>query len=75
MNQQIQTTVIKQSDGTYSVFIGNGQGLVIGDQASKLQTVTSQTDTTKVDIAYTNPGADIRAFSRAACRAGASAAC
>jgi flagellar hook-associated protein 1 FlgK len=56
LNQQIQTTVIKQSDGTYSVFIGNGQGLVIGDQASTLQTVASQTDPTKVDIAYTNPG-------------------
>ena len=52
LNQKIQTTVVKQSDGAYNVFIGNGQGLVVGDKASTLQTVQSASDPTKLDIAY-----------------------
>lgn len=52
LNQIVQTSVIKQSDGTYNVFIGNGQGLVVGNQAYSLQTVQSVTDPTKLDVAY-----------------------
>lgn len=56
LNQEIQTTVIKQTDGTYNVFIGNGQGLVVGEQASTLKTQQSVTDPTKLDIAYSTSG-------------------
>lgn len=52
VNQQIKTTVLKQPDGTLSVFIGNGQALVIDDKAMSLQVVQSANDPSKVDIAY-----------------------
>lgn len=56
LNQEVKATVIKQSDGSYNVFIGNGQALVVGNIASTLQTVQSLNDPTKVDIAYNNGG-------------------
>ena len=65
LNQKVQASVIKQSDGSYNVFIGNGQGLVVGDQAFKLQTVQSVNDPTKLDIAYSGFNGTIR---RSNCR-------
>ena len=59
VNQQIKTTVLQQPDGTLSVFIGNGQALVIDDKAMSLQTIQSATDPSKVDIAYLANGATI----------------
>jgi flagellar hook-associated protein 1 FlgK len=52
VNQIIQTSTVKQSDGSVSVFIGNGQALVMGNQAITLKTVPSASDPTKLDIAY-----------------------
>jgi len=34
LNKQIKATVVKQGDGSYNVFIGNGQPLVVGTTAS-----------------------------------------
>jgi len=56
LNQQIKTTVLQQSDGSASVFIGSGQPLVIGDQALSLQMVNSASDPSKTDIAYVANG-------------------
>ena len=36
LNQDIKATVVKQGDGSFSVFVGNGQPLVVGAQASRL---------------------------------------
>ncbi len=36
LSSYVTTTVVKQSDGAYNLFIGNGQNLVIGNQANKL---------------------------------------
>lgn len=54
LNKEIKTSVLQQSDGTVSVFIGNGQTLVIGEQAMRLQVVQSANDPSKVDVAYLN---------------------
>lgn len=60
LNQEVKATVIKQSDGTYNVYIGNGQSLVIGNQSFSLQAIPSLTDPTKMDVAYTANGSTVR---------------
>ncbi|MBI5889468.1 MAG: flagellar hook-associated protein FlgK [Nitrosomonadales bacterium] len=56
LSQEVRVSTMKQSDGSMNVFIGTGQSLVIGNQASTLQTVASATDPSSVDIAYNNNG-------------------
>ncbi len=36
LNGMIKTDVVVQDDGSYSIFIGQGQALVLGDQAGKM---------------------------------------
>ncbi|HEX7972464.1 MAG TPA: flagellar hook-associated protein FlgK [Thiobacillus sp.] len=52
LNKEIKTTVVKQGDGNYNIFIGNGQPLVVGASTSKLSTVASPTDPSKIEVAY-----------------------
>ncbi|MDO8465983.1 MAG: flagellar hook-associated protein FlgK [Gallionella sp.] len=56
LNQEIKTTQVQQPDGTVSVFVGNGQPLVLDNQAMKLQAVASPSDPQKLDIAYLRNG-------------------
>ena len=56
LSQEIRVSTIKQSDGSLNVFIGNGQSLVLGNQTTQLQAVTSTTDPTALEVAYTNNG-------------------
>ncbi|MFZ2301263.1 MAG: flagellar hook-associated protein FlgK [Gallionella sp.] len=56
LNREIKTTQVSQPDGTVSVFVGNGQPLVLNDQAMKLQAITSESDPSKLDIAYLRNG-------------------
>jgi flagellar hook-associated protein 1 FlgK len=56
LSQEIRVTTLKQSDGSMNVFIGNGQSLVLGNQTSALKAVASATDTTALEVAYTNNG-------------------
>lgn len=56
LNQEIKTTVLRQADGTTSVFIGSGQALVMDEQAMRLQVIQSPNDPSKVDIAYLSNG-------------------
>jgi len=59
LNQEIKASVVKQSDGSFSVFVGNGQSLVVGAQTFSLKAVLSPGDPSKVDIAYVNPDGKI----------------
>ena len=52
LNKEIKATVVKQGDGSYNVFIGNGQALVVGATTSKLVSVASATDPSKIEVAY-----------------------
>lgn len=51
LSKQVQVSVVKQGD-SYNVYIGNGQPLVINDQAYKLTTVASPTDLSKLEVGY-----------------------
>lgn len=52
LNKEIRATVVKQGDGGYNVFIGNGQPLVVGVNAFSLTTATSPTDPERIEVAY-----------------------
>lgn len=56
LNKEIQATVLKQSDGSYSVFIGSGQGMVVGSQTMSLAAVPSPTDQTRMVVGYSTNG-------------------
>ena len=60
LSQEIRVSTIKQGDGSMNVFIGNGQSLVLGNQTMTLQTVTSTTDPTALEVAYSNNGSTNR---------------
>lgn len=55
LSEQIKTTVIKQGDGTYNIFAGNGMPLVVGKETYALYTQTSYTDTNRTEVAYGDP--------------------
>lgn len=56
LNNLVKTTVVKQSDGTYSVFVGNGQALVVGTLAYRLGTTQSADDPDRLDVVYKTSG-------------------
>lgn len=55
ISEQIQTTVIKQDDGSYNVFAGSGMPLVVGTTQYSLYTRASDTDLGRLEVAYGNP--------------------
>lgn len=59
LNKEIKATVVKQSDGEYNVFVGNGQPLVVGTKTSPLIAIASPTDAQKVEVAYRASNGDI----------------
>lgn len=52
LNQQVGVNVVKQSDGSYNVFIGSGQLLVVGNTAYSLQTAPSQSNPNQLEVAW-----------------------
>lgn len=56
LSQEIGTTVVRQGDGSYSIFIGNGQALVMGTQALRLQVIPSPRDPDELAIGYVSGG-------------------
>ncbi|WP_374354848.1 flagellar hook-associated protein FlgK [Chitinimonas sp.] len=57
LNQYVKSTVIKQNDGSYNVFIGNGQNLVVGGTAFTLAAIPAADDPARFDVAYQQYGA------------------
>ena len=53
LSKLVGTKVVVQGDGQYSVFIGNGQTLVLGNRAATLEAVASAADPTQTAIAMT----------------------
>lgn len=53
LNKEIRVQTVTQADGTYSVFIGNGQPLVVGTVTSKLQALPSTDDPQRTTVAIT----------------------
>ena len=52
LNKEIKATVVKQGDGDYNVFIGNGQPLVVGSTTFQLVSVASPGNQEKIEVAY-----------------------
>ncbi|NDP46966.1 MAG: flagellar hook-associated protein FlgK [Sulfuriferula multivorans] len=59
LNKEIKATVVKQDNGDYNVFIGNGQPLVVGVKTFSLTTVSSPTNPSKVEVAYQTSGGPV----------------
>lgn len=56
LNAKIRVSTITQDDGTYSVFIGNGQPLVVGTNAYVTQAVAAPDDPERIVVALQSPG-------------------
>jgi flagellar hook-associated protein 1 FlgK len=52
MNTEVKTTVVRQNDGAYNLFIGNGQSLVVGSTAFGLGVAQSPAEPSKMDVVY-----------------------
>ena len=52
LNAVVGTSVVDQSDGTINVFVGNGQNLVIGQQAMKLAAVQALDDPQRLEVGF-----------------------
>ncbi len=58
LNDEVRATVV-QSDGGYSVFLGGGQPLVMGSQASQLTARPSAMDADRLEIVHVTGGSSI----------------
>jgi flagellar hook-associated protein 1 FlgK len=56
LNKEIKATVVTQDDGAYNVFIGNGQPLVMGNQAAALVTLPAPSDASRLEIGFQTGG-------------------
>jgi flagellar hook-associated protein 1 FlgK len=54
LNQEIRASVVKDSSGSYSIFVGNGQALVLGSQTIALVATPSSEDPQRVEVGYSN---------------------
>lgn len=50
LNKEIKSTVLVQDDGSFSVFIGSGQPLVVGMKAMTLSAVASNMDPERLEV-------------------------
>lgn len=53
--QEVKVSVVRQGED-YSIFIGNGQPLVVGANAYKMVTTTSPTDQMRIQVGYVSNG-------------------
>lgn len=51
LNKLIRVSTLTQNDGSFNIFIGNGQPLVVGTQAYQLQAVASRDDPERIVVA------------------------
>jgi flagellar hook-associated protein 1 FlgK len=56
LNKVIRVNTVTQSDGSFNVFFGNGQPLVVGAQTYTLRAVTSNTDPERFVVAMEGIG-------------------
>lgn len=59
LNKEIKVSVQVESDGSYSVFFGSGQPLVVGTQTYQVMTKPSAEDLTKMDVALKAPSGQV----------------
>lgn len=59
LNKEIQVTVQTESDGSYSLFFGSGQPLLVGGQTYSLTAKPSAEDLTEMQVALTSPNGQL----------------
>jgi len=52
LNQVIGASVVKEDNGSYDVFVGNGQPVVVGNRAVSLVAVQSLQDPQRIEVGY-----------------------
>lgn len=62
MSAIIQVNTLSASDGTISVFVGSGQSLVLGNQASQLLVTQDPDDTSRSALSMSLPGGQTMAL-------------
>jgi flagellar hook-associated protein 1 FlgK len=55
LNKEIRITVQTESDGSYSLFFGTGQPLVVGTQSYRLKAQASPEDLAQLEVALVSP--------------------
>lgn len=55
LNQEIRINVQVESDGSYSLFFGTGQPLVVGTQTYRIKAQASAEDLSQLDVALVSP--------------------
>lgn len=56
LNQRIRVTTTTEADGSYSVFIGSGQPLVVGQQSFGLTATPAADDPERMEVGLAKPG-------------------
>ena len=56
LSKEIRVSTVGEADGGLSVFIGNGQQLVVGTRAFPLAAVSTGTDPSRLTVGITQPG-------------------
>lgn len=56
LNKLVRVTTVTQGDGSFSVFIGNGQPLVVGSQSYQLKAVLANDDPERTTVAIVGVG-------------------
>ena len=56
LNQLVRVSTVVQSDGSFNVFIGNGQPLVVGHESYQLQVVQAPDDVERMNVAMVGVG-------------------
>ncbi|MBI5911027.1 MAG: flagellar hook-associated protein FlgK [Betaproteobacteria bacterium] len=69
MNQEVRASVVKASNGSYDVFVGNGQPVVVGNASFALAAARSLEDPQRVEVGYQN-GASAALIAPASLRGG-----
>ncbi|MCY1288059.1 flagellar hook-associated protein FlgK [compost metagenome] len=59
LNKLVGAKVVVQDSGTYNVFVGNGQPLVMGNESYDLKAVTSAADPDRTVVAYSLPNGSV----------------
>lgn len=52
LNKLVQVSVVKQDDGSYNLFIGSGQALIVGSRTFNLTAAQSKEDPDNLVVAY-----------------------
>lgn len=57
--EYVAVTTVEQDNGALNVFVGNGQGLVVGDRAMALEAIANEFDATRMEVGYRLSGTTV----------------